>query len=207
MCTIERESPNPISIASAGNDDKISLWQPLTGEIEGFMTGPHDRTVHALAIMPNPGESPLLASAGDNASIMLWNIEKCIPVHSLTAPGVNSLAVLAVLIEKSGATSIAAAGDDGIVFFWDTENLDRPPKSLAINQPVLAMTPVSSAKGAQLLAVSSADRKIRLYDSTQMQIVGTFPLPFDLYAKRMTANNGTLILCTDNGIITIPIDS
>lgn len=64
-------SPDGTTLASAGDDTTIRLWNPVTGQQQHTLTG-HAAAINALAF--SPGEQ-LLARAFSDQTIRLWAID------------------------------------------------------------------------------------------------------------------------------------
>lgn len=63
-------SPDGTTLASAGDDDAIRIWNPVTGRQQHALTG-HAAAVNALADSP---DEQLLASASSDHTVRLWAI-------------------------------------------------------------------------------------------------------------------------------------
>jgi WD40 repeat protein len=65
-------SPNGNLLASAGADDTVWLWNPVTGRpVGGPLTTGGLNVVYGVAFSPN---GKLLASTGPYGTIRLWNV-------------------------------------------------------------------------------------------------------------------------------------
>jgi WD40 repeat protein len=70
-------------VATAGGDEKVSVYETLTGNILRELTL-HTNWVRALAFSP---DSKILASAGDDKKIVLWNTDNGEKIRELPQKG------------------------------------------------------------------------------------------------------------------------
>ncbi len=98
-------APGGGTVASAGWDRKIALWDVTTGRPQ-IITG-HDANINALAFSPDGG---LLASGDYGGTIMLWQVPGGRPIGSL--PG-NGFPVNALQFAPDGKL-LAALADDTV---------------------------------------------------------------------------------------------
>ena len=193
-------------IASAGNDDKIRLWDPVSGEASGLLSGGHRRMVHALAPVPRQEGGLVLASSGEDSAILLWDLASGAITASLSYGDSAFASALAVIPMLNGESWLVAGGTDGSVRLWDSSSL-RPVGSFsASSDAVLSMTAVRLANVSHLLAVTSADGVVRLWDVAEGLLLRTVPLPLDQRATKIIAIGTRLVSCTDIGIIGFEVD-
>ena len=107
-------SPDRKTLASAGDDGTVRLWNPETGEPIGRLSG-HHGSVYAVAFSP---DSKTLASGGDDSTLRLWNVATRKPIARLDA---NRFWVFTVAFSPDGKTIVGAGGDDeeGTVQLWN----------------------------------------------------------------------------------------
>lgn len=101
------------TIASAGMDHDVFLWNARTGQRLSKLRG-HSRGVTALASLGGHG---ILVSAGIDQSLRVWESETGRLVRSL-AIHVHPVSSLAVRPSDGGLPMIASASDDATVRFW-----------------------------------------------------------------------------------------
>ncbi len=107
-------SPNEQFIATAEDNNTISVWSALTGATVATYSG-HSQIVRALAWSPN---GKFIASAGDDQTVQVWNATTGTAIftyHGHTAR-VNALAW------SPDGKRIASASDDKTVQVWGANN-------------------------------------------------------------------------------------
>ena len=104
-------APDGATLASAGDDGTVKLWDPATGHELRTLTG-HQGGVSAVAFAP---DGATLASAGNDGTVKLWDPATGRQLRTLTG---HRGWVAAVAFAPDGAT-LASAGDDGTVKLWD----------------------------------------------------------------------------------------
>jgi WD40 repeat protein len=199
-----------VALASAGHDDKIRLWDPVTGRSVGELHSGGRRVVNTLCAVSVGERPPLLASAGADSAVLLWDPATTKQVARLPVTAAVTLSALAVVSSPNSGAVLAAGGNDGSVFRWDARSL-RPIEPLAgSGHAVLAMAGLTSAGHRQLLAVSSADGAVRVWDLAESRLVRTVLLPFDQRAKNLVVV-GTrpprLVMRTEIGVVACEIDA
>ncbi|HEY7786402.1 MAG TPA: WD40 repeat domain-containing protein [Pyrinomonadaceae bacterium] len=117
--TTVRFNPGSETLASAGADGSVALWDTKTGALR-MRLRKHESLINALAFSPN-GE--FLASGGDDRSIVLWELstgksKRTLKGHDVT---VSSLA-----FSPTGDLLASGTGNASVVL-WDvrTGKLDR----------------------------------------------------------------------------------
>ena len=67
-------SPNGQTLASAGADTKVMLWQVSTGKCKEVLTLGHTAAIRSLAFSV---DGKLLASGSEDENIQLWDMQTC----------------------------------------------------------------------------------------------------------------------------------
>lgn len=195
-----------VGLASAGNDDKIRLWDPLTGSPAAVLAGGHRSTVNALVAVTTAQGQILLASAGEDMAVILWDTATPAPLARLHAARSGSFSALAVVSGPDGQVWLAAGARDGSVCLWDIGDSRLTGRLVAASNAVLSLATLRLSSGRELLAAGSADGYLRLWDAVNGTLVRTVPLPFDQKAQNLAAIGNAIAIQTDMGVIATELD-
>jgi WD40 repeat protein len=147
-------SPDGKTLASAGDDRVLSLWNLADASLRATWVG-HDAVPHGLAFSP---DNKLLASAGQDGTIRLWEAATGKPVRTLHVYGED---LWGVAFSPDGSL-LASCGVDGVVRLWEvaTGKLQRVLRGHVGGVPRLAFSP----DGKLLATAGHNDRSVRLWD-------------------------------------------
>lgn len=112
-------NPKDKKLASAGDDYKIFLWDPDTGNKEEYI-GEHDCSVNVIVFSP---DGNFLASGDDKGSIKLWNM-KAVDQNNRyqnTSYREHNKAVTSLSFSPDSKTLVSGS-KDGNVIVWNIEN-------------------------------------------------------------------------------------
>jgi WD40 repeat protein len=157
-------SPDGLSVASAGNDGLVRLWETATGKALRRFTG-HQGNVDGLAFSP---DGKTLLSSGTDGTARLWD----------TATGRERIVlrghvgtVNAVAFAPDGKT-VATKSNEGVARIWDAATgaeLHRFAAASDHGTSNLAFSP-----NVKALAVAGRDRSVRLLDVASGKEIRTF---------------------------------
>jgi WD40 repeat protein len=148
---------DPATLASAGDDCSVRLWNPGTGQSWATLTG-HRGAVLALAFSP---DGSLLATGGRDETLFLWDVamqrqQQCVPLYE--GP------VAAVAFAPDGQTVLAvprnqlALADPGLLLCYHVRQR-QVPERLHWGGGVQAV-----AFGPGLLAVADDSRAVEVQE-------------------------------------------
>ncbi len=162
-------SPDNQTLASAGTDATVHLWNIHTGEHTADFTG-HTYPIVSLAFSPN-GQT--LAS-GSFREIRLWDLRTELPVRAAVLHGHRDM--VTTLVFSPDSKTLASTSFYGTVLLWDLETHQRR-HSLAAHTD--AITALAFAPDGQTLASGGywspdTESTIRIWDIATGQLLKTF---------------------------------
>ncbi|MCX5363406.1 trypsin-like peptidase domain-containing protein [Streptomyces sp. NBC_00124] len=148
-------SPNGRTIASAGVDQYIRLWNTTTLKTRAKLAG-HRNAVNAVAFSP---DGHVLASAGADNTVRLWNPDTGAPGRVLKG---HTEPVRAIAFSPDGHV-LASAGADNTVRLW---NPDTGTPGRVLKGHTETVRAIAFNHNGRILASGSADNTVRLWDPT-----------------------------------------
>ncbi len=107
-------APDGKTLATAGMDGTIRLWDSETGREQAQLNG-HDGEVNCVSFSP---DGRTLVSGGDDGTLRVWDLEALVQRKELHA---HEGEVASTDFSPDGKT-LASAGDDRKVLLWETAN-------------------------------------------------------------------------------------
>jgi WD40 repeat protein len=152
--------PDGHVLATAGDDQKVTLWEVATGrQLPGNLLG-HKGGIQSLAFSP---EGRALASGSRDGTVIIWDVTdpaKPSLRHELNG---NAGAVWAVAYSPDG-TTVAAGNEDGTVKLWDP--ITGRDRCTLVGHTARVRT-VAFCRGGSVLATGDAGGTIRLWRRLQ----------------------------------------
>lgn len=108
-------APDNRTLASAGHDGEIILWDSCWGQPQAFLEG-HGDWILSLAFSPN---GKLLVSGGHDGRLLLWDVERR---RLLVDQLAHENRICHVAFAPDGRT-VFSAGWDGVVQLWNAEGI------------------------------------------------------------------------------------
>jgi WD40 repeat protein len=152
-------SPDGRTLASAGPDRRVHLWDVDRRRHLGSLTG-HTEDVHSVTFSP---DGRTLASGGLDQAVILWDVSDQRQVATLSG---HADWVRALAFSRDGRT-LASSGADGSVFLWDP----RGPPSLTGHRDTVQT--VAFSPDGRTIASGAHDRQIILWDAARQRRIAT----------------------------------
>jgi WD40 repeat protein len=161
-------SPDGDLVASAGWDDTIWIWDRRIGKGIRALTG-HKGGISSLAFS---ADGKRLVSGSEDRTARLWEVEK--GRHLLTFPGHSGEVSFVAFLNSDGEDELVTADSTRVVRLWDLSSIGQRDELATLRGHQRAVTMIDFDPGARLLASSSVDKSIDLWDLRTGKIVRAF---------------------------------
>ncbi len=156
-------SPDGQTLVSGGLDDRIIVWDLLSGDRDKILSG-HTKPINGLAITP---DGKTVISCSDDISIKFWqlssgNLERSLSVHTRD--------INAIVVSPDGQFLLSGA-EDRSVCAWHIAS-----GALVRSYPGVSgmVRSVAISANAQLVACGGLDNKVRVWNFNTTQLIQTF---------------------------------
>jgi len=175
-------SPDGSTLATAGTDQLISLWDVANGRLRAKFTG-HTGVVWSLAWAP---DGQRLATAGWDGTVRLWDVTRRQDAEEIATVANFSVAF-------SPDSQVLVGGGAGVQL-WDAECGER---FRTLPEMSSGDVRVEFSPNGNLLAAFGRDNVLHLYATKDWSHIGTIPAP----AHPITA----MIFSPDSRTIAVPL--
>jgi WD40 repeat protein len=185
-------------LASAGDDQSIRLWDPVTREELAALQSNRDGLL-ALAFAPDGG---LLASGGRAGSLIVWDVGRRVPAPGLTlceGPVVGLAFTVDGRALLGGLRSQRYGGEPGRLLCWNL----RPIHPLALLDWSGDVESVAIAPSRDLLAVAGQFRGVELWAVGRRRQEPAFWMPSRVRSLCFSPRGGNLLAVASGRVIQV----
>ena len=187
-------SPDGKSVATASYDKLVKLFD-ISSEKEIRTYKDHIDAVYAVAFTP---DGKRLVSGAADRTIKIWNVETGERLYTLSEPqdGINTIAV-----DPTGKF-VAAAGLDKSIRIWSLGEKEGTLLHSLIAHENAILRLAWSPDGTELLS-SSADRTVKLFRTSELTELKSFPEPDWVYGLQFAPDGKSFAVGLFDGSLTI----
>ncbi len=146
-------SPDGKTLASAGDDNTVKLWNVEKHTLRKILVG-HQDTARSVSFSP---DGKILASASYDGTVKLWNVFDGTLLKTIKA---HNDRIASVSFSPDGKI-LASSSNDGTVKLWD---VNRGTELKTLRGHSDWVTSVTFSPDGKTIASSSADRTVKLWN-------------------------------------------
>jgi hypothetical protein len=181
-------SPDLKTMATAGPDNAVLLWDVEKGEVQATLKG-HRQTVQTLAFAPN---GKLLATGGDDNTVRLWDLA----TNESKAPFTTHVGAI-LFVEFAPAGDVLASGSaDGTIKLWNVEQGNERGTLAGYGKGPIAFSPdgaLLAAGGSRLNSENASKGVVKIWDVKTGADKGTIKgYPQEVYSVSFSPNGKLL---------------
>ncbi len=156
-------SPDGQTLVSGGLDDRIIVWDLLSGDRDKVLSG-HTKPINGLAITPN---GKTVISCSDDISIKFWRLSTGTLERSLSA---HTRDINTIAVSPDGQFLLSGA-EDRSVCAWHIAS-----GALVRSYPQVSgmVRSVAISANSQFVACGGLDNKVRVWNFNTTQLLQTF---------------------------------
>lgn len=194
---VAKLSPDGKTLATAGYDRKIILWDVATAE-QRLTISVHNDAIYDAAFSP---DGQTLATASGDETIKLWRVADGERLDTLSQPEAEQYTVAF----SPDGKSIVGGGVDNRIRVWDFISREKPqinPLHFARFVHEGAIVRLVFSPNGKLLLSASEDRTLKLFETETYTQVHAFPSQPDLVsATDFTADGKQIVVGRMNGTL------
>ncbi len=156
-------SPDSQTLVSGGLDDRIIVWDLLSGDADKILDG-HTKPINGLAITPN---GKTVVSCSDDISIKFWRLSTGSLERSLSA---HTRDINSIVVSPDGQFLVSGA-EDRTVCAW---HLDTGALLRSYPEVSGMIRSVAISGNAQVVACGGLDNKVRVWSFNTTQLLHCF---------------------------------
>jgi WD40 repeat protein len=156
-------SPDGQTLVSGGLDDRIIVWDLLSGDRDKILAG-HTKPINGLAITP---DGKMVISCSDDISIKFWRLASGTLERSMS---VHTRDINAIAVSPDGQFLLSGA-EDRSVCAWHIAS-----GALIRSYPEVSgmVRSVAISANSQFVACGGLDNKVRVWNFNTTQLLQTF---------------------------------